>query len=92
MRPGIILTAPTPTPTPTPDPWAQAVADAQSVLAGAELDVHFQYYRNTASRVENYLAQLEKLRPALKLFDTLKATELPILGNAWDLIVKALNR
>lgn len=81
-----------PTPTPTPDPWTQAVADAQQALADADLDAHFQYYQDTAARIDDYLAQLEKIRPALKLIDALKATDLPILGNVWDLIVKALDK
>ncbi len=79
-------------PTPTPDPWTQAVADAQSVLADADLDAHFQYYQDTAAKIDDYLAQLNKLRPALKLIDTLKATNLPVVGNVWDLIVNALDK
>ncbi len=84
--------APTPTPTPTPDPWMQAVADAQSTLADADLEAHFQFYQDTTDKIDAYLAQLEKLRPALKLFDTLKTTELPLVGNAWNLIIKALDK
>ncbi len=81
-----------PTPTPTPDPWLQAISDAQALLANAELEAHVQYYHETAGKIDGYLAQLEKLRPALKLFDTLKTTELPVVGNAWELLIKALDR
>ena len=83
---------PIPTPTPTPDPWTQAVTETQSVLADADLDAHFQYYQDTADKIDDYLAQLEKIRPALKLIDTLKDTNIPILGNVWDLIIKALDK
>ena len=78
--------------TPTPDPWPQAVADAQDVLADADLDAHFQYYQDTADEIDDYLAQLAKIRPALQLIDTLKATNLPVVGNVWDLIINALDK
>jgi len=78
--------------TPTPDPWTQAVADAQQVLADADLDAHFQYYQETADKIDDYLAQLERIRPAFQLIDTLKTTNLPLVGNVWDLIIKALDK
>jgi archaellum component FlaC len=83
---------PTAVPTRASDPWDQAVADAQQVLAEAELEAHFQYYQDTVDKIDDYLAQLEKIRPALKLLDTLKTTDLPVLGNVWELLVRALDK
>ncbi len=76
----------------TPDPWSQAIADAQAELEGANLDAHFAYYQETAGKIDAYLGQLEKVRPALKAIDTLKETDIPVLGNAWQLLVRALDK
>lgn len=84
--------APAVTPTPTPDPWQQAVTDAKETLETANLDDHFQNYQETAIEIDTYLAQMEKVRPALDLIDTLKQTELPLLGNVWNLILRALDK
>jgi DNA repair exonuclease SbcCD ATPase subunit len=78
--------------TPTPDQWDQAVTDAQTVLQDADLEAHFQYYQDTAAQIDQYLAQLEKARPALDFIDTLKNTNIPVLGNAWKLLVRALDK
>ena len=80
------------TPTPTPDPWTQAVDEAQQALEGAELNAHFQFYQESADKIDDYLGQLEKLRPALRFIDTLKSTNLPIVGNVWDGLIAALNK
>ncbi|HID33258.1 MAG TPA: hypothetical protein EYP25_01570, partial [Anaerolineae bacterium] len=77
---------------PTPDPWTQAVDDAQKALAESELDAHFQYYQDAADDIDDYLAQLKKIRPALKLIDALKHMNLPVVGNGWEFIVNALDK
>lgn len=85
-------TAIPPTPTPTPDPWVQAVADAQEVVAKADIVDHFRVYQETAAQIDQYLVQLEKTRPALDLIDKLKNTNLPIIGNVWDALIAALDK
>ncbi len=85
-------TAIPPTPTPTPDPWVQAVADAQAVVAEADILDHFQMYQETAAQIDQYLIQLEKARPALDIIDRLKQTDLPIIGNLWEAVIKALDK
>ncbi len=76
----------------TPDPWYQAIADVQAELEGANLDAHFAYYQETAGKTDAYLGQLEKVRPALNAIDTLKETDIPVLGNAWQMLVRALEQ
>ena len=83
---------PTPTPTPTPDPWLDAVDKAEEVLAEASLDAHFPVYQATADAIDDYLGQIEKVRPLLKFNDRLKNTNLPFIGNAWEKLVEGLNK
>ena len=90
--PSSVMRAPTAAPTATPDPWVQAVSDAQAVLADEDFDTHFQSYQETATKIDAYLAQLEAVRPALNLIDKMKQTELPVLGNLWDLLIRALDK
>ena len=90
--PSSVVRAPTAIPTATPDPWVQAVSDAQAVLADEDFDAHFQSYQETAAQIDGYLAQLETVRPALRLIDKMKQTELPVLGNLWKLLVRALDK
>jgi len=90
--PSRVAEAPAAIPTATPDPWDQAVSDAQEVLADADLDAHFQFYQETADQIDVYLAQLETVRPALDFIDALKQKELPVLGNVWELLVRALDK
>ena len=90
--PSIVNRLPAATSTPAPDPWEEAVSDAQLALAGADLDAHFQFYQETATQIDGYLAQLETVQPALNFIDALKQTELPVLGNVWDLLVRALDK
>lgn len=86
------VTSPAATPSPTPDPWLQAVSDAQEVLDNADLESHFAFYQEVASKIDGYLGQLEAVRPALDFIDTLKKTDIPVLGNAWDLLITALDK
>ena len=79
-------------PAPTPvDPWAGAVLEAQTLITNASLQEHFEFYKAQAAELDQYLAVLEELRPALDALDQLKGIDLPLVGNAWDVLVKALD-
>lgn len=79
-------------PTPTPvDPWVKAVQDAQALMAGTNLQKHVAFYQRQFSEMDQYLAAVENVRPALNTLARLKTMDLPLVGNAWDLLIKGLD-
>ena len=73
------------------DPWQQAVEEAQQVLASTDLLAHIQQYQATIAQLDGYLGQVEAAEPALAIADQLKHTDIPFLGNAWDLLIQGLD-
>jgi len=73
------------------DPWDDAVSEALQLLdENPNFIKHLREYEAKGEDVDQYLAQVERARPALDLIDDLKRTDL-IIGSAWDLIVEALD-
>jgi hypothetical protein len=74
------------------DPWQQAVADAEQALADhPDFEEHLGEYKEAADRVDEYLAFEEEAQDVIGMIDTLKALNVPLVGSAWDAIIKAAN-
>jgi len=74
------------------EPWTKAVDEAHQILnENPEFEIHIHTYLTIADEINQYLDLVEQARPALDLLNTLKNTEIPLVGNAWDSVVKALD-
>jgi len=77
---------------PTQDPWDIAVIDALDLLTDAPaFEEHLTSYADTADEIDSYLIFADEAQIILDLVDFLQGLEFPIIGNAWDMIVKGLN-
>ena len=86
---GPIITLPTPAP--TRDPWEAAVQEAQDVLANNhDFEKNLAAYQADATQLASYAQYAEKGQSVLDYIDKLKNTQIPLVGNAWDILLNLL--
>jgi hypothetical protein len=74
------------------DPWEDAVSKALILLENHPNFVqNLISYQFTADEMIQNLMLVEDFEPVLDLIDELKSWDLPIVGNAWDVLIDALN-
>lgn len=75
-----------------PDPWAEAIRQTQALLEETpELEQHLLAYQTTPVEIDAYTNLLDSARPPLNVVDELQRVNVPLLGNAWQLVVNTLN-
>ena len=80
-----------PTPAPTRDPWEAAVQEAQAALANnPDFEKNLSSYQTDAAQIATYAQYAEKGQSALDYIDKLKNTQIPLVGNAWDILLNLL--
>ena len=80
------------TPRPTVDPWDEAVSEAERTLQrNPEFEANLRAYRSQAAEISNTIAMIDEARPFLAKVDQLKSTEIPLAGNAWDVLLEVLD-
>ena len=83
---------PLPIPRPAPDPWSVAIKQARDTLTEApDFEAHMQSYRSLPSEIDDYISKVERARLALAIGDELRKAQIPLLGNAWQVLTSTLN-
>ena len=74
------------------DPWPAAIKQAQERLdKSPDFVSHMQGYRAVPAEIDGYLGLVERARIAATVVDELQKLNIPLIGNAWSTLVKALN-
>lgn len=76
----------------TTDPWPAAIEQTLNLLdESPDFEPHLQSYRTIPSEIDDYLRLVERARVASTVFDELHKLSLPLVGNAWSVLVAILN-
>ena len=79
-------------PQPTIDPWISAIEQVDQILiTNPDFENHIYSYLDTAAEINQHLVLIEHAKPALDLADQLKNTDIPLMGNAWEILVETLD-
>lgn len=82
----------TPVSEPTVDPWLVAMADVSRTLQkNPEFESNLRTYEVKASEISRTIAMIEEARPFLSKVEELQSTEIPLIGNAWDLLIEVID-
>lgn len=74
---------------PDVDPWEAAMEETSSLLhQHPGFESRLEDYQETADEVDQYLAFEEEAQEIISTIDALKATNIPLLGNAWEVLVE----
>ncbi len=74
------------------DPWPAAIKQAQERLdKSPDFVSDMQGYRSVSADIDGYLALIERARLAATAIDDLHKLNIPLIGNAWSMLVKTLN-
>ena len=75
-----------------PDPWPTAIAQTQQVLsANPDFESRMRWYREEPATIDGYLDVVDKARTASTVINDLHTLQIPLVGNAWQALIKALN-
>lgn len=75
------------------DPWSAAINDTRRLLGNhPDLKSHLSGYARQASSINQFLSLIKKSQPLLDQIDVVKSYDIPLMGNAWDLSLDAMNQ
>jgi len=70
------------------DPWVAAVEDSLSILGqNPDFEDNLLAYQKTGLELEKYLVFEAEIREVTAVIDQLKSTNIPGVGNAWNVLV-----
>jgi hypothetical protein len=76
---------------PTPDPWEVAIDDSKGILSRDDgFEDRLSEVKSQASTISDKIAVVEQAQPALDLLDSLHEKNIPVLGNAYDVLIQGL--
>ena len=76
---------------PTIDPWDQAISDATNTLnQNPNFESHLREYEGVASEIDEYIGVVESTQGFINVADDIKRTDIPFVGNGWDLLIETL--
>ncbi len=74
------------------DPWEKAVSEVQKTLQNApDFEDSLESHQAQAANVSSRLSAIGRASPLLRKVDQLEETQIPLVGNAWDVVVEAMD-